>query len=207
MKNEIRNIVKRIPGSVLLIHWVRRLKSNRQSYWEKRKNLVYYKQVLKLAHKHACWAKSILDVGSFHTPFITQFGWIDDKVSLDKRPGKLKGAHAIQADFLKWKPDKIYDVVLCLQVLEHLKNPTLFARKLLRCGRVVIISVPYLWSKHMYHRHIQDPVNEAKLLRWLGHPWDEQIIVTESSGIQRLIVVLKINSVFKNKNNKSNISN
>lgn len=199
---KLRKLVEIIPGVVFLLRFMRRFLGNKRSYWQKRRHLVYYRKVVRLAKNYAPQAKSILDVGSFHTPYLRRFGWIREKVSLDVKPGNLKGIRVVQTDFLQWKPDKKYDVVLCLQVLEHLENPSRFAQKLLRCGRLVIISVPYRWTSNTYYRHIHDPIDEAKLQNWLGRSWNEAVIATEKNGVQRLIVVLE-----KNLKNKSRVSN
>ena len=179
-------LVRRIPTAKFLATKLKKKKT----YWESRSGMNYYKEVLSLARKYAPGAKSIVDVGSFYTPFINRFGWIEEKVSLDLRLGYLEGARVIRADFYKWKPDKKYDLVICLQVLEHLEKPEIFARKLLKTGRVVIISVPYKWKRGLYHRHIQDPVDEKKIIKWVGKNWKEHLIV-EDNGLKRLIAVFK----------------
>ena len=61
-----------------------------------------------------------------------------------------------------------YDVVTCLQVLEHIDDDTVynFAQKLFTLGNIVIISVPYMWKKGICKYHKQDPVDETKLYGW-----------------------------------------
>jgi len=84
---------------------------------------------------------------------------------------RLDGVRVVNADFLTWEPDRQYDLVLCLrtlQVLEHIPDPTAFARKLFECGRVVIVSVPYRWEAGACGEHIHDPVDERKLREWTG---------------------------------------
>ena len=65
----------------------------------------------------------------------------------------------------------------CLQVLEHIPDPTAFARKLFECGQVVIVSVPYRWEAGACSEHIHDPVDERKLREWLGGDWAERTIL------------------------------
>ena len=72
----------------------------------------------------------------------------------------LNGVRVVNADFLTWEPDRQYNLVLCLQVLEYIPDPTAFAWKLLECGRVVIVSVPYLWEAGACGEHIHRPVDE-----------------------------------------------
>ena len=74
----------------------------------------------------------------------------------------------INAEFLTWEPDRQYDLVLCLQVLEHIPDPTPFARKLFACGRVVVVSVPHRWPEGSCGEHVHDPVDEGKLREWSG---------------------------------------
>jgi len=85
----------------------------------------------------------------------------------------------ITADFYEWEPDRKYDVALCLQVLEHLDKPKEFAQKLFQVAPIVIISVPYKWAKGACKYHVQDPINEEKILSWTGRQPDEKHIVTD----------------------------
>ncbi len=88
---------------------------------------------------------------------------------------------------MDYRPETYFDLVLCLQVLEHLDNPDAFAQKLLNAGRTVIISVPYRWPQGYCKTHKQDPVDEAKLERWTQRKPVETQIVT--NGKERLIAV------------------
>jgi hypothetical protein len=154
--------------------------------------MMYYREVVRLALAHAPDARSVIDVGSMNSPFILRFDWIPEKASLDLyKQGRLRRVKNIRADFLTWQPDRMYDLVLCLQVLEHLDKPAPFARKLLACGRRVIVTVPYRWPPGHEPSHVQDPVDEAKLAAWLGRPWIEHLIAREADDpFARLIVVV-----------------
>ena len=77
--------------------------------------------------------------------------------------------------------------MLCLQVLEHLEDPETFARKLFESGRSVIVSVPYRWPAGLRPGHVQDPVDEAKLIGWTGRTPVETCVVR--NGRDRLIAV------------------
>jgi hypothetical protein len=81
------------------------------------------------------------------------------------------------------------DLVLCLQVLEHLQDPETVARKLLDSGRIVIMSVPYQWPAGRNPRHLQDPVSEVKLIGWAGRAPVETRLVR--NGVDRLIAVFR----------------
>ena len=94
----------------------------------------------------------------------------------------------ITADFYEWNPDRKYDVVLCLQVLEHLDKPKEFVEKLFRTASTTILSVPYKWPKGSCKYHVQDPIDEQKILSWTGREPDEKHIITDN-GKRRIICV------------------
>ena len=62
-------------------------------------------------------------------------------------------------------------------------------RKLLLTGRLVIISVPYLWPAGLHAAPVQDPVDEAKLVTWAGQAPVETRVVR--NGRARLIAVFR----------------
>lgn len=149
----------------------------------------YYSQVLALARLHAPGGGSVLDVGGRDCEYIAWFDWFRRKVVLDlKPPPPRPGVETVAGDFLAWQPDAVFDLVLCLQVLEHLADPASFCRKLLATGRVLIISAPYRWPRGQCRYHLQDPVDEAKLLGWAGRPAVELTTVRDGS-LARLIAV------------------
>jgi hypothetical protein len=190
----VRELVKSIPGTVALVRFLRTVgrPAPPHQYWEERRHLLYYAEVLRLARHYCPNARSVLDVGSNHSPFILQFNWIPRKTSLDIRSGAyLRGCRLLQGDFLTYPLDRPFDLVICLQVLEHLDGPTPFARKLLATGATVIISVPYRWPQGMVSTHVQDPVDEAKLRGWAGRDWVERQVVRERNGAERLIAVFR----------------
>jgi hypothetical protein len=93
---------------------------------------------------------------------------------------------------IDFRSDREFDLVLCLQVLEHLREPARFSRKLLSVGRRIILSVPYKWPWGVCPSHLQDPVDEQKLLRWLGKPPLEGALVTDGA-CRRLVAVYEGN--------------
>ena len=143
------------------------------SYWEGRKDLQYYRRAVEFARKHTPDAKSLLDVGggvSLGCRYLEWFDWVPDRRSVERRDGDgtVDGITVEFADFAAWKSPHTFDVVLCLQVLEHQPDPATFARKLLQTGRVVIVSVPYRWPAGTCGDHRHDPVDEVKLREWFG---------------------------------------
>ena len=161
------------------------------SYWERRKNLLYYQVVRLLAVDLAKDATSVLDVGSRACPLLDWFPAVEYRTSLDLRePYVAPSVQSIESDFLQWAPDRLYDLVLCLQVLEEVPDAPAFAKKLLASGTQAVISVPYKWREGKTPFHIHDPVDEAKLLAWFGREPNFQYICKEvESGKERMICV------------------
>jgi hypothetical protein len=176
----VRGQLKSVPGLVPLVRWLRGPTPVpvHGHYWERRKHLLYYREVLRLAKRHCPAAHTVIDIGAKQNPFVLQLDWIAHKTRLDIEPAPaLPGCLTIQADFMEYCIGEPVDLALCLQVLEHLENPGPFARKLLEVGRTVILSVPYRWPKGLVPSHRQDPVDEDQLRQWTGRPWiDVQIM-------------------------------
>ena len=161
------------------------------AYWEQRKDVLYYGEIRVLVSGLSKKAKSILDVGSAGCPYLDWFPHIPVKTSIDlKRPYVAPGVTSHTCDFLQWSPDQKYDIVTCLQVLEHIGDAKAFAQKLLQCGSIVVISVPYKWPAGKTATHVQDPVDEEKVLSWFNRAPNYQRICTEIiAPVDRLIQV------------------
>ncbi len=160
-----------------------------RTYWEGRKDFRYFAEVTRMARAYAAAAETVLDVGPHQTTFVTQLSWIRHKTAIDlhNRP-KMRGVQGIRGDFMEFEPPQRFDLVICLQVMEHLVEPAPFARKLLRDGHRVIVSVPYRWPKGQCKYHPQDPVDEDKIKAWMGRDWLEHAIV-EDAGMRRMVAV------------------
>jgi len=159
------------------------------AYWEERKRFTYYQEVLRLARKHAPGAAAALDVGGADCEYMGWFDWIREKWVVDSRPGWVpEGVRQVCIDFMSYLCED-FDLVLCLQVLEHLPKPEPFARKLLTTGKTVIVSVPYKWARGQEPQHVQDPVDESMLRSWFGRDWDDFAIVKDEA--ERMIAVFK----------------
>jgi hypothetical protein len=160
------------------------------SYWRSRANLRYYDEVVALARQHAPAGRDVLDVGAGDTEVLDRLTWFARRVALDNRPGRRqRGIERVVADFLEYVPPRRFDLVLCLQVLEHLERPEPFAQKLLETGDTVIVSVPYRWPAGLSPGHVQDPVDEAKLAGWTGRaPVETRLVV---NGYTRMIAVYR----------------
>jgi hypothetical protein len=162
-----------------------------EEYWGERRDWLYYRTAVRFASEFAPTARTVLEVGPRDTPFLEIIDWVPEKVTIDRyfRP-TVRGATNLQGDFMKFEPEQPFDLVFCLQVLEHLEAPAPFARKLLRAGRVVVISVPYKWREGHCKWHKQDPVDEAKLLGWTDKRWLKSTIAVDA-GAARLVAVFE----------------
>jgi hypothetical protein len=164
---------------------------SKSAYWQSRKELKYYQEVLRFARQYAPDGGSILDVGSHNCDYITWFDWFATRHKIDLRKTiEIEGVKTMQGDFMQFQSAAPYDLVLCLQVLEHLQDPAAFAQKLLGTGKILIVSVPYKWHAGQCSFHLQDPVDEEKLLQWFKIPWLEMKIVTDNK-MKRLVAVFK----------------
>ncbi len=164
-------------------------------YWERRKHYQYYRTALTLCHDAAFDAKSVLDVGCYNTPFIEWLDWIPKKVAIDRlEMADMPGVKKIKGDFLAWTAHtqvEPFDLVLCLQVLEHIPEPRAFAQGLLNtCAKdgSIIVSVPYKWPKGSCVHHCQDPVDIPKLESWFGQSI-KVAVVTRDEGMERVVAL------------------
>jgi hypothetical protein len=168
------------------MHTVLRL-LGRPDSWDVRRHYEYYKVAYRLARVFVPSGGSVIDVGAFETDLLQKLDWFDRRVAIDRHDiMERRGIETITGDFMEYRPDFTFDLVICLQVLEHLPKPGPFARKLLATGRTVIISVPYKWPRGLYEDHVQDPVDEAKLASWTRRTPDTSEIV-EDDGRERLV--------------------
>lgn len=160
-------------------------------YWRARAGLRYYQVVREICARVAPNARSVIDVGSNSCPQLEWFPNSPRRVSVDiEAPYRAPHIESVVCDFLEYVPETKFDLVLCLQVLEHIEDPVPFARHLLEVGREVVISVPYLWPEGACYWHCQDPVDEAKVLSWFGREPDALHIVEEAkvSAVSKRLV-------------------
>lgn len=154
---------------------------DRQKYWSTRKHLVYYSVIDRYVRYVGRNAKTLLDVGGT-APYIEWFDWIPALRTLDiAAPYHSDRVTAIRMDLYEYVPKQKFDIVLCLQVLEHLTDPKRAVDKIKALTDTVILSVPYKWDPRKTARagHVQDPVDEAKLDGWVGRKPVSSTIVNE----------------------------
>jgi hypothetical protein len=157
------------------------LNFNPVTYWSSRKDMNYYKKVLKLMASTP--AKSVIDIGGWRGEFLHSVDFIPDKTCLDRQNAEQKYSDIqyINTNFLDYQPERAYDLAICLQVLEHLKDEIIheFTEKIFTLAPRVIISVPYQWQKNACEYHLQDPVDLEKLKCWTQREPNETYIVKE----------------------------
>lgn len=162
-------------------------------YWAHRMDMMYYAYVDYILRTVARNANSMIDIGTANCPYIEKCHWIDERVSFDRVPPySSPQVTGIEGDFLTHEFDRTFDVVTCLQVLEHVPKPRRFARKLLSLGKLVVVSVPYRWPTMAADDHVNDPVTHVKMKRWFGRKPNYKIVAQEPfRGVvgQRLICV------------------
>lgn len=162
-------------------------------YWEQRKDAIYLFAAKSICRKFCPFPRSVIDIGSNATPTLEWHRGIADRlVSLDLRnPYDAPGVEPITTDFLEYEPDQRFELVTCLQVLEHVPWPEEFAGKLLQVAGTAVVSVPYKWPETKCRYHIHDPVDEAKMEGWFGRRPDFSYIARELTRTARLINVYK----------------
>lgn len=122
-------------------------------YWDGRKKMSYYGEAVKLACKYAPNARTLLDVGGRDCLYTLDVP-AELRVTVDPDRGPNNpGIRWVQADFMQWQADQIYDVAFCLQVMEHIPDAANFLKKLLMVARVVVVSVPFNWPPTPDHTH------------------------------------------------------
>ena len=174
--------------SLAMQYWSRRALP--KGYWKKRRHLAYYGKVLSLAKAYCHDGGQVLDVGAADTEIVAEMDWVTRRVALDRYPiARLAPLESLTIDFMQYAPPRRFDLVLCLQVLEHVQAPSPFAQRLFETGNIVIISVPYKWPRGFCRHHLQDPIDETKLYDWTQRDPVETVIVAD--GLERLIAVYR----------------
>lgn len=169
------------------------------AYWLKRQNSIYIftiKQIVRVLGENA---KSMVDIGSNGCPYLDWFDWIPERHSLDlRKPYVAPGVTSVKADFMQHDFKRQFDLLTCLQVVEHVPDAGAFCKKLLRSARVLIVSVPYQWKAGQTAGHIHDPINLEKMNGWFGREPNYHIIIQEvESSARRLICVYDTQSTLK----------
>lgn len=149
-------------------------------YWAEREDLLYYRYVDYIARTVGRDASSLLDVGSGNCPYIEWFFWINKKYSVDlQSPYSSENVIGIEGNIHTLSFAEKFDLVTCLQVLEHVPDAKAFAQRLLELGKTLIVSVPFKWPEGKAPGHIHDPVDAAKMRAWFQREPNYSIVVRE----------------------------
>ena len=160
-------------------------------YWEKRMDMLYYQYVDYIVRTLGHDAQSMIDVGTASCPYLEWFDWIPEKVSFDMAtPYQSENVLGIQGDFLDYEFDREFDILTCLQVLEHVPDASAFARRLLEVSQTVVISVPFKWRAEAVSDHIHDPIDGKKIRRWFGRKPNYTIVVQEPFRTPRRLIAI-----------------
>lgn len=168
--------------------------SKNAKYYDDRKDFLYYKKCIDILQELSSYNKSIIDVGGWKGDFIKNLHFFNDRTVTDlhKKPSNFpSNVKFISGDFTKINFNRKYDIVTCMQVLEHIPHNKIhqFTQKLFNLGKTVIISIPYKWDKNFCKYHIHDPVDEYKLYKWTKKVPSKLYLVRENNKTERLIAI------------------
>lgn len=150
------------------------------AYWRHRQHLLYYQAVRQIVDFLGAPGASIIDVGSGNSPYLEWFEWAGERLSVDIGvPYQSDKVTGLQADIVSHAFHRVFDICTCLQVLEHVRDPVTFGRRLFDLARIIVISVPYQWPAGVVKGHLHDPVDRSKLRRWTGRYPNYEFVVEE----------------------------
>lgn len=152
------------------------------------KFLNYYKDRWEYLEKASAMAMkerpcSILELGAHLLPLFKK----SDVLDIKKKIPRLTYQHNLTR--APWPvKDKAYDLVMALQVWEHLEGGQEAAfREVMRVSRSAVLSFPYLWNKP---GDIHHGIDKTIIARWtLHHPPEE--IMEVGSQYPRIIYRFK----------------
>ena len=176
-----------------------------------REGLRYYDGAYMAARMLASDAASALEVGCVKPAFVDHLTWIPSRACVspyfagyktttrrnvsDERDDST--TRYVQDDWMTFDETKLFDVVVSMQVVEHVDDPGAFVKKLLRAGKVVIVSVPYKWPDCGARcSHKSHDISFETMRRWSGRakPTLSIVIRERDGGAARLVVAYETNS-------------
>jgi SAM-dependent methyltransferase len=176
-----------------------------------REGFRYYDAAYMAARMLAPDAASALEVGCVKPAFVDHLTWIPSRACVspyfagyktttrrdvsDERDDST--TRYVQEDWMTFDETKMFDVVVSMQVVEHVDDPGAFVKKLLRAGKVVIVSVPYKWPDcGVRCSHKSHDISFETMRRWSGRakPTLSIVIRERDGGAARLVVAYETNS-------------
>jgi len=165
---------------------------NMENYWERRKELLYYKKIIDICSKILKNNKnySIIDFGCKDTELFFDLE-CKNKFLLDKKNFYNEEQKRIMVEknikFLKQsiydiKFENEFDICICLQTLEHLEYPEKAFKLIHRASKkYTIISLPYQWESRL-KGHIHNNINQQVIKKWTGIEPDESFIIKDNQS-------------------------
>lgn len=142
-------------------------------YYANRQYKEYYSVVRRIVAELQAKEQldSILDVGPADVPLVTEFG-ISDCTVLEPQFARLfDGCEWLRGDVCSFDFGRKFDVVLCLQCLEHILDIDAACANLFKsAAKYLVVSLPWQWGKGWEKGHIHDPVTMAWIEQHLGKP-------------------------------------
>ena len=138
---------------------------DQEAYIRKRKNMLYYNQAVELVNSFdGC--TSVLDVGGGPIDLLSRVNY-PTRTLVDICDIKYFSSAFIHGDFLTTDVPN-HDIVICLQVIEHIQDKQAFAAKLLAtANKYLLVSIPYKWdigdAEH-------DGLDESDVVEWFVTP-------------------------------------
>lgn len=160
------------------------------AYWRDRRDAVYIHVIKQIVSVIAKSAGTVADIGSNATPLLDYFPERCEKFSVDPgSPYEGPGVTAVREDFYHWSPPRKIQIVSCFQVMEHVREPEAFARRLLELGEVCVVSVPYKEPAGLNPGHIHAMIDESTIEAWFGRKPNYHYVARELDGGERIICV------------------
>ncbi|MBY6092899.1 hypothetical protein [Maritimibacter alkaliphilus] len=177
----------------------RKFPRDRNDYWAKRQDALFYRYTTDMVEKFAPDAESVIDVGCFVSPIVCQLDWIPKRFANDIQyipewedvPDVtfVKG-NAFELDVEALCGKASFDVVISHQTIEHIDDAKGFAESLCRMGSMVICSTSYEVEGGLVPGHVQDPISLKKFEGWFPRP--AKSVLIERRGDPRFANILGV---------------
>ena len=159
-------------------------------YWNKRQHLAYYKKIIEICSKILKNNEnySIIDFGCKNTEVIFDLK-CNKKFLLDKRntyskKQKLKisekNIQFLEQNICDIEYENKFDICVCLQTLEHLKDPERAFQIIHKASKkYIIISLPYKWGARNPNGHLHHNIEQQLIKKWTGIEPDQSFIIED----------------------------
>lgn len=143
-------------------------------YWERRKGLEYYKKALEFLLSIQPPPAKVLDVGagiSKGCQYLLPLPLLGYSVAaVEKKEGsdRLPGVEVVFADFMSLKipPPGTFDIIICLQTIEHVQDAEGFVGKMLQMAPKLVLSWPE--DPIPCKNHVREFIPAHEVRSWVG---------------------------------------